>query len=323
MRRESQTNGRCAIVGGMLHRAASFLRVSFVDDDRFGASPVTSRAGACHTSIRLSLLRRQHRVPESNSGRVRRSTASTSACGSSAHRERSSARSLLVSFGNVRFGDEDAFQLVRPVVSFDDHRSNGRSFIFGTLSTPRAGRPPGPDRTGPHGLLPPLQRETLAFNRPYEAGLSWVVRTAHEIRHELWIDWQRLNTPEHRERFDAGANGEIHIARLVRVPFQLHIVHEGGQLFGGRAGRRQRRIRGRREPARKGWSRWIALGLEVFGLGSWFVPDRGVPIAPAMGRRFFVTRLRRASEVARSPDCLAWKRTTGQRRTREIPTISR
>ena len=31
----------------------------------------------------------------------------------------------------------------------------------------------GPDRTSLHGLLPPLQVETLAFLRPYEAGVQW------------------------------------------------------------------------------------------------------------------------------------------------------
>ena len=45
-----------------------------------------------------------------------------------------------------------------------------RRSVFGTLPGPHVGDPPGPDRTGPHGLLPPIQRETLAFDRPYEAG---------------------------------------------------------------------------------------------------------------------------------------------------------
>lgn len=75
-------------------------------------------------------------------------------------------------FTNQRFGSDSAFELVRLVVAL---RIGGlrSSFIFGTLPASQPGVPPGPDRTGPHKLLPPLQRETLAFDRPYEAGFQW------------------------------------------------------------------------------------------------------------------------------------------------------
>lgn len=132
-------------------------------------------------------------------------------------------------FGNQRFGSDRAFDMVRPVIALaiEGRRS---SFVFGALPARAASAPIGPDRTGPHALLPPLQRETLAFDRPYEAGLQWVFRGA-ALRHQAWIEWQRLNTPEHRERFDAGFNGEIQATRAVSVPLQLHVVHQGGQLF--------------------------------------------------------------------------------------------
>src|SRR5262249_20128485 len=74
--------------------------------------------------------------------------------------------------GNQRFGSEEAFELVRPVIAMT---VNGRrsAFTFGTLPALSAAGPMGPDRGGPHALLPPIQRETLAFDRPYEAGLQW------------------------------------------------------------------------------------------------------------------------------------------------------
>ena len=72
---------------------------------------------------------------------------------------------------NQRFGSESAFELVRPVLALSV-RGRRSTFIFGTLDTPRATAPPGPDRAGPHGLLPPIQRERLAFDRPFEAGES-------------------------------------------------------------------------------------------------------------------------------------------------------
>jgi hypothetical protein len=187
-------------------------------------------------------------------------------------------------FGNVRFGGDSAFELARPIVSLTlvGRRS---SFVFGTLVTPRVGDPPGPDRTGPHGLLPPLERETLAFDRPYEAGLAWTF-AGETLRHELWIDWQRVNTKDHRERFDAGAVGEVKVSRLAAIPFELHIVHEGGQLFStgpvadSSAFAVGLRLHGRVGPFER-------AAIEGYGLGSRFVPDRTVPSASRDGAAFF------------------------------------
>jgi hypothetical protein len=187
-------------------------------------------------------------------------------------------------FGNVRFGDEDAFDLVRPVIALTiaGRRS---TLVFGTLATPQAGDPPGPDRVGPHGLLPPLQRETLAFDRPYEAGLSWSFDGAR-LQHALWIDWQRLNTVEHRERFDAGARGELRLSRLAAVPFHLHIVHQGGQLFAsGPVADSSAFATGISLRGKPG--SLSSLALEVYGLGARFVPDRSEPDRSRDGAAFF------------------------------------
>jgi hypothetical protein len=130
--------------------------------------------------------------------------------------------------GDRRFGSAEAFDLVRPIAALEVHGSRHR-FAVGTLPPPRVVDPPGPDRAGPRGLLPPLQRETLAFDRPFEAGLLWRY-TGDTFQHEAWLNWQRLNTPEHRERFDAGIAGRLHAVGVFSVPIQFHIVHEGGQL---------------------------------------------------------------------------------------------
>ena len=175
-------------------------------------------------------------------------------------------------FGLRRFGSAEGFDLARPVLTL--RLTSGRSrFVMGTLETPLAGSPAGPDRTGPHGLLPPLQRETLAFERPYEAGLQWKFAGA-ALRHDVWINWQRVNTPAHRERFDAGAAGEARVTSWLAIPFQAHIVHEGGQLFDT-------------DPVADSWAmasgaivrhavRGAALTLETHGLLSRYVPDREV-----------------------------------------------
>ena len=193
-------------------------------------------------------------------------------------------RLTLGAFGHARFGSDQAFELARPVIALTVH-GRGSTFIFGTLPAPRADAPPGPDRGGPHGLLPPLQRETLAFDRPYEAGLQWDFRGGR-LQHSLWLDWQRLNTPAHRERFDAGFNGSVVINPHVSIPLQLHVVHEGGQLFntgpvadsvaaalGGAIG-------GRLGPVER-------VSIELFGVAGKSVPNREQPDATLRGKGFF------------------------------------
>src|SRR5256885_304279 len=56
-------------------------------------------------------------------------------------------------FGNQRFGSDNAFERVRPVVAMTV-RGRRSSFVFGTLPAQGVGGPVGPDRGGPHGLLP-------------------------------------------------------------------------------------------------------------------------------------------------------------------------
>lgn len=186
-------------------------------------------------------------------------------------------------FGMRQYGSEAAFDLARPVLSL--RLRNDRSTVFiGTLRAPRAADPAGPDRAGPHGLLPPIQRETLAFERPYEAGLQWMF-AGDTITHDAWINWQLLNTPAHRERFDAGIAGEARVTDTLAIPFQAHIVHEGGQLFAagpvadstafGSGAIVRRNALGAR------------ITLEAHGLISRFVPDREAPSRQREGAGLF------------------------------------
>lgn len=183
---------------------------------------------------------------------------------------------------NQRFGSSDAFELVRPIASLTV-RGATSSFVMGTLPQPRPAE--GPDRGSPHGLLPPLQRETLTFERPYEAGLAWTFRGTR-LQHEMWLNWQRLNTPSHRERFDAGAVADVHTTGWLTIPLQFHVVHEGGQQFasgpvadsfGGAAGVLLRRAVTAKATAM----------IDVHGLLSRFVPDRSLPQRSRNGAGFF------------------------------------
>jgi hypothetical protein len=193
-------------------------------------------------------------------------------------------RVSLGALGNQRFGSEKAFDLARPVISmtFNGQRS---SFVFGTFPAVPVTAPSGPDRGGPHLMVPPIQRETLTFDRPYEAGLEWNFAGAR-LRHSLWLEWQRINTAAHRERFDGGFNGSFRPAAHVAVPLQVHVVHEGGQLFASGpvhdswAGAMGVRIHGVSTAAYR-------PSLELLGLVSKYVQDRSRPDETRDGVGFF------------------------------------
>lgn len=187
-------------------------------------------------------------------------------------------------FGNQRFGSDHAFEQVRPVLSLIV-RGRRSSFVLGTLPPPTSDLPTGPDRNGPHELLPPLQRETLAYERPYETGLAWTFNGS-ELKHHFWLEWQRLNTPEHRERFDGGMRTSYRVSQHVTLPVQFHIVHEGGQLHASGAVADSGAIAaGAILGGTIGGS--YAATIEVFALGSRHVPDRSRPELSSDGTAFF------------------------------------
>jgi len=133
-------------------------------------------------------------------------------------------------FGLGRFGSHEFLEQGEPMIALE--LSHGASrFVFGSLETVTTRHDvEGPDRETLHGLLPPLQQETLTFSRGQEMGLQWLV-SASRLDHDAWINWQRLNTAEHRERFDAGYRAGVRLAPALQLHGQWHVVHEGGQQF--------------------------------------------------------------------------------------------
>jgi hypothetical protein len=130
--------------------------------------------------------------------------------------------------GRQQFGSERATEEARPVLALHVGSSASR-LVFGTLEPGNATTALGPDTQTPHGLLPPLQIETLSFERPWEAGFQWKGNTDSRA-HDVWVSWQRINTAAHRERLNAGFVFEKRRKRLFGLG-QAHVVHEGGQLF--------------------------------------------------------------------------------------------
>jgi hypothetical protein len=189
-------------------------------------------------------------------------------------------------FANHRFGSENFAEQWRPVIRIELHSDHQR-LIFGTLDTVERQYGSGPDRTGPHGLLPPIQKETIAFSRPYEAGLQWKLNTPR-LSQDFWLNWQRLNTAKQRERFDAGINGRLPLSAAVpmAIAYQFHVVHEGGQLFDS-------------GPVRDSWAAgpgfiveprvqfFDRVMLESYALFAGDVPDRAHPDDSQHGHGIF------------------------------------
>jgi hypothetical protein len=188
-------------------------------------------------------------------------------------------------FGDTRHGSERAFERVRPVFSLVI-REGQSTFVMGTVDTSRHLNGSGPDRTTPHGLLPPMQQETLVFERAHEAGFQWLLEK-DTYRHDAWVNWQRLNTAAHREVFDAGIATRTEFRTDLALRADWHVAHQGGQKggvepvadsmaaavgveVGGPAGRFDR------------------VSLELVGVGSRDVPDRQHPDATRSGFATFV-----------------------------------
>lgn len=193
-------------------------------------------------------------------------------------------------FGNWRFGSENAVDQARPVLALVI-RSGTSQFILGTLDTTRHLTGAGPDRTGPHGLLPPVQDALLSFDRPHEAGLQWTVDSPR-YSHDAWINWQRLNTRAHREIFDVGMATLTHLRPALAIRGDVHMWHRGGQEGGvepvsdsvaAAAGIEAGGVVGLDK----------RLTLELVALGSRNVPDRAKPDLTTGG---FATFLRFAVE---------------------------
>ncbi len=192
-----------------------------------------------------------------------------------------------------RAGSRTAVDHALPVVALRMGTPRSR-VVLGTLDNAPHPRPFGPDRTTPHDLLPPLAAETLWFTRAYEVGAQWLAQ-GEGYRHDMWFDYQAMNTREHREKFDTGAVGRTRIAGPLALAYQFHVVHHGGQQFD-------------HGPV----SDNVALGpgvvvegpvaglrlvsLEIYGVASVDRPDRALAAATVKGKGVF---LRAAAEVRR------------------------
>ena len=188
-------------------------------------------------------------------------------------------------FGLGRFGSHEFLEHAEPLIALEVARGPSR-FLFGSLETVATRHDVvGPDYETPHGLLPPLQRETLAFTRGQEMGLQWLVH-ASRINHDAWINWQRLNTQSHRERFDTGYRSAIRLHPSWLLHGQWHLVHEGGQQFAtGPVSDSQGVAVGVEWSPRVGAARLV---LEAHPVLTRYVPNRETPASSETGQGIFL-----------------------------------
>jgi hypothetical protein len=223
-------------------------------------------------------------------------------------------------FAKGRYGAREFVEEAEPVIALELKRGGSR-FLFGSLDTAATRtRRRGPDEDTPHGLLPPLQREQLTFTRAHEMGLQWL-RETPRVDHDSWINWQRLNTSAHRERFDAGARSRLALPHALALHAQWHVVHEGGQQFANGAVRDSHAAAVGLE-----WARAIGrtrLVLDGYGVATRDVPDREEPQRGENGGGLFargaleradwrahviVWRSRDTSKEEGDPNYLMWRR---------------
>ncbi|MGQ0737194.1 MAG: hypothetical protein ACT4QD_26555 [Acidobacteriota bacterium] len=187
-------------------------------------------------------------------------------------------------FGSGRFGAHEFLEHAEPMIALELARGPSR-LIFGSLETIQVRHDVvGPDRETLHGLLPPLQLETLTFRRGQEMGLQWLV-AGPRLDQDVWINWQRLNTAAQRERFDAGYRMRAAVTPSVGLHGQWHVVHEGGQQFANGAVRDSQAFAlGSDWTRRTGRAQWT---FDAHAVATRSVPDRGRPMLSESGLAVF------------------------------------
>jgi len=92
------------------------------------------------------------------------------------------------------------------------------NFIFGSL-----------DNALRHGMPDAILSEDLEYTRESELGFQLKLDYNH-LHSDTWINWNRLDTPAHREYFDFGNNLRIPVWLFV-FSLQFYASHHGGQLY--------------------------------------------------------------------------------------------
>jgi hypothetical protein len=121
-------------------------------------------------------------------------------------------------FADRRWGSNNFTDSLKPVLAFRYQTTHALG-VFGTLET-----------VNRHGLLEPLMVTTRELTAPIEYGGQWIENT-RRFHGEMWINWQKLNTPEQREQFELGNVFSVRPTAWLQGDLQHLWYHRGGQLY--------------------------------------------------------------------------------------------
>jgi hypothetical protein len=116
-----------------------------------------------------------------------------------------------------RFGDERFLARSLPLFCAQ-YESDRVLFVIGELFSSDA-----------HQLPDLLYRQEYSFDPGIEEGIQMRLRMRH-FSQELWVAWDSLNTPSHREHFTAGSVSIISVADF-SFPVFITAEHHGGELY--------------------------------------------------------------------------------------------
>jgi hypothetical protein len=120
-------------------------------------------------------------------------------------------------YGLRRFGDERFFSRAMPVFRAR-YVSDNLSFILGELVSADA-----------HGLPDVLYRQEYRYDPGIEEGIQFMGRRGC-FSTDMWVSWDSLNTPAHREHFIAGSASRFSFNGF-SFPLLIVADHTGGEGF--------------------------------------------------------------------------------------------
>jgi hypothetical protein len=120
-------------------------------------------------------------------------------------------------YGKLYYGDEDFLSEVKPIISVTYYLQDALYFTMGTLYNENR-----------HGMLDALVSELLEYQREIDYGFQLRMKNKY-LYNDGWINWNLLDTPEHREYLDFGDNFYLYLGNFI-FNFQGYWSHHGGEI---------------------------------------------------------------------------------------------
>ncbi|KPJ86971.1 MAG: hypothetical protein AMS17_10130 [Spirochaetes bacterium DG_61] len=125
---------------------------------------------------------------------------------------------MLGLWGILYYGEEEFLSDVKPLASYTYNLHNSFLFTMGVL-----------DNENRHNMFDALLSEQLEYTRQIDYGFQVQLKNEYASL-DLWMNWNLLNTPEHREYLNGGINLYVYLSNYV-FNLQRYWSHHGGQLY--------------------------------------------------------------------------------------------